>query len=299
MNIYADVVFLINLLMNFLIFWIVSKLIKEKVKKFRIFVGALLGASIYSVMIFIPTLREFYNFFSVILVLVVSLFTTFGFLSFKRFAKLIFFAHMVAFMVGGMGIAIYSYTNVVDVFDSIVRGSHYFSFKVLIVSAFLSYLIIKFGHPYIKKTLIMKQTFYNVKIFMGDVSVDILALVDTGNSLTEPISKLPVIVAEFKSIKDFLPPKIQLLFYEKKENDFVAVTNSISESEMVNKMRIIPFKSIGKESGILIGFKPDKIEIMNTESVVKVEDVFIGIFNLNLSANGDYQGLLSPKLLND
>lgn len=294
--IYADVVFLINFFMNSLIFWIVSKLIKEEVKNYRIIIGASLGSIIYCIIIFTPMLRNFYNFFSAILILVISLLATFGLVSLKKFAKLVFYAHMVAFMVGGMGIAIYHYTNIVDIFGNIMGGG-YFSFSTLALSAAISYMIIKLGSLYVQRMLIMKQTIYTVKIFMDDISVDILALVDTGNSLTEPISRSPVIIVEFKSIKSFLPPKMQLLFYEKRENDLSVITDSISQCKMVNKIRIIPFKSIGKENGTLIGFKPDKIEIVDRESTIEIKDVFIGIFNLNLSVNGDYQGLLNPKML--
>lgn len=297
-NIYADIVFLINFIMNFLIFWIVSKLIKDKTNILKIVIGAAIGSIMYCILIFVPILRNFYNFYSAIIILVISLFVVFGFTSFKKFVQLIFYSHIVAFMVGGMGIAIYHYTNITDIFRNIVGfTNNYFSFKVLLVSIFISYITIKVLTIYIQKILIMKQSFYKVKIFLGPLSVDILALVDTGNSLSDPVSKSPVIIAEFKSIKKFLPNSMQLLFYEKKESEIFSVVDSISQSNICNKIRIIPFKSIGNSDGVLIGFKPDKVEIINKDKLIEIEDVVIGIYNLNLSSNGDYQGLLNPKLL--
>lgn len=297
-HIYVDIVFFVNLIMNFLIFWICSKLIKEQTKTFRILIGASIGSIMYCIIIFIPIFRNFYGFFSAIIILTFSLLATFGKTSIKKFLILIFYSHMVAFMVGGMSVALYHYTNITDIFGNILGfTANYFSFRTLLLSVIISYIIIKLCAIYIQKIVIMKQCFYEVKIFLGSTSTNILTLVDTGNSLSEPITNSPVIIAEFKSIKEFLPPSIQLLFYEQRENDISSLIDNISECEIENKIRMIPFKSIGKKQGMLIGFKPDKVEIINKDTTKEIKDVIIGIYNFNLSTNGGYQGLLNPRLL--
>ncbi|MBZ4667939.1 MAG: Sporulation factor SpoIIGA, partial [Defluviitaleaceae bacterium] len=46
-EIYADVVFFLNLVMDYFILWIVSKIIKKKVSFKRLLLGAFLGALFY------------------------------------------------------------------------------------------------------------------------------------------------------------------------------------------------------------------------------------------------------------
>jgi len=57
---------------------------------------------------------------------------------------------------------------------------------------------------------------------------------------------------------------------------------------------MIPFNSIGKTSGMLIGFRPDQVMVGAKNSR---QDVVIGIYNDKLTPDGRYQALLSPDLL--
>ena len=49
------------------------------------------------------------------------------------------------------------------------------------------------------------------------------ALTDTGNSLIEPLSKLPVFVVEYEVINNLLPKFTKRNFEENKEDDFTVV----------------------------------------------------------------------------
>jgi len=272
-TIYADVVFLVNLIMNFLIFWTVGKLTKIQAKKYRVFIGALTASLLYCLIIFIPSLRGFYNFFTAIFILITALYITFGYKNIRTFAKLIIISHITAIILGGTTLAIYYYAS-----TTIFAASTGISFRFLVVSTFFSFIIIKFGTHYIQKNSMSKQSFCEIQIFKGDSSTKLVALIDTGNTLVEPLSHFPVIIAEHKSIKN--------LIYD--EGDSVAIAD---------KIRMIPFKSIGAKNGMLIGFRPDKVEIKNNRESFEIQDVVIGICNFTLSKSGNYQGLLNPSII--
>jgi stage II sporulation protein GA (sporulation sigma-E factor processing peptidase) len=121
--------------------------------------------------------------------------------------------------------------------------------------------------------------------------------VDTGNSLRDPLSHAPVIVAEFDSVKAFLPDSIKLLFYEKQENSLQNLLMSAHGDDFTGRLRMIPYESLGKQNGLLIGFRPDRVEIMTDKNTIALSEVVIGIYNRSLSRNGDYQGLLNPELI--
>jgi stage II sporulation protein GA (sporulation sigma-E factor processing peptidase) len=57
---------------------------------------------------------------------------------------------------------------------------------------------------------------------------------------------------------------------------------------------MIPFSSLGKTNGMLVGFRPDCVKV---EGMENKPDVVIGIYNDRLCRDGRYRGLLSPELV--
>jgi stage II sporulation protein GA (sporulation sigma-E factor processing peptidase) len=104
-------------------------------------------------------------------------------------------------------------------------------------------------------------------------------------------------VVEFNAICAILPEDIRGIFEEKQENDLSKVTSIVSKSTWFSRFRLIPFSSLGRENGILIGFKPDFILIGSDETQRNVCEVVIGIYNRSLSRNDKYKALLSPELV--
>ncbi|MDR1689323.1 MAG: sigma-E processing peptidase SpoIIGA [Clostridiales bacterium] len=297
-EIYADIVFIINFVMDAFIFWITSKLIKQKVKKWRIFTGSFFTAALFCLIIFIPQLRRFYNFFTCLLTLMGGILITFAPKKLSVFFKLIAFAHISAFCVGGLGIALFYYTNFTSVIGnylSFAIGN--FSVNILIAATCISYVVIKLAAGWIKRVLIKKQTFYIIKIYTQGQDLTINTLMDTGNSLKEPIGKLPVIITEFEAVKEILPDGLKLLYYEKKDENFEYILEILENADFKLRLRVIPYVSIGRQKGMLIGFKPDMVEVFKEDKKIPVKDVIIGIYNFKLSGDGSYQGLLNPEIL--
>jgi stage II sporulation protein GA (sporulation sigma-E factor processing peptidase) len=108
---------------------------------------------------------------------------------------------------------------------------------------------------------------------------------------------MPVVIVEFKAIREMLPDEIRCIFDESKENDLANVTSVISQSLWYSRFRLIPFTSLGKENGMLIGFKPDCIEVGDSQEKKDINDVIIGIYNSVLSKSDKYRALLNPELV--
>jgi len=156
-----------------------------------------------------------------------------------------------------------------------------------------SYFLIKLTMKLIEHHTIKRQMLMNVMVSMNEKYIYFDALVDTGHSLKEPLSQSPVIVAEFEQVCEFLPDGLKGLFYDRQENNLASVIDS-QETLFYQRIRMIPFTSIGKASGMLIGFRPDRV-MVGTET--SRQDVVIGIYNDRLTPDGRYQGLLSPEIV--
>ena len=64
------------------------------------------------------------------------------------------------------------------------------------------------------------------------------------------------------------------------------------------KLRLIPFKSIGNENGILIGFKPDSISVYLENETKEIKGGHnSAIYNNKLAQDEQYNGLLHPEIL--
>ena len=64
-------------------------------------------------------------------------------------------------------------------------------------------------------------------------------------------------------------------------------------------MFLIPYKSIGNENGILLGFKPDYVVIDPSDEKIYVENSVIGICDESLSNNKIYSGIFGLEILKE
>ena len=122
-------------------------------------------------------------------------------------------------------------------------------------------------------------------------------MIDTGNMLKEPISNMPVIVVQ-KDILDGIIPNIIFNNLEKILTGKIEekISNQI-DINYLSKFRVIPFSSIGKNNGMLLGFKADKVIINYDENEKRYEKVVIGIYDKNLSKRQKYFALLGLDLI--
>lgn len=79
--------------------------------------------------------------------------------------------------------------------------------------------------------------------------------------------------------------------------DFIQGGDEIEENYENQKIRLIPFSSLGKQNGMLIGVKVDKIIIDYKEQEKLVEDIIIGIYNKKLAKDGKYSALMGLNVL--
>lgn len=297
-KIYADVVFFINLFMDFFIFWIVKHLVKKKISFIRLLLGSLLAALLYCLVLFIEVLNRFYNFTGALLILTVAIYFIFRPRSGKELLKLLFFSHVSAFAVGGAGIALFYFTNISSAIGSMFHFSvGNFSFKILIASTASIYIVIKLSAGWINTNIINKKNFCNVRIYFGSESAQVTALIDTGSSLFDPITNAPVIVAEFTAVQKFFPPETRLIFYKEKKIVAENIIECLGEHPMAKKIRLIPFTSLGVENGMLLGFKADKTEVITQDKEdLPISNAVIGIYNHSLCKNKGYNALISTDI---
>jgi len=297
MILYADLLFMINFLMNGFVLLIASKVLRQKRKARWLVLGGFVMALLYTLLLVVEPLRFLNIALASVVILAAGVMVAFYPAGVRHFLRLMLAAYGITFAVGGLGMALFYLTDLPYAIYYIAADLDGFrravSWQVVLVGTVVSYVLIRLTMMLIEYQTIKRQMLMNVMVSMNEKYIYFDALVDTGHSLKDPLSQSPVIVAEFEQVQEFLPDGLKGLFYEGQENNLAGVLDS-QDGPFYKRIRMIPFTSIGKSSGMLIGFRPDQVMVGAKNSR---KDVVIGIYNDKLTADGRYQALLSPELL--
>ncbi|TYP54934.1 sigma-E processing peptidase SpoIIGA [Thermosediminibacter litoriperuensis] len=297
MVIYFDVVFIINFLMNFTILWLVKLILKLNAGNLRFVAGALLG-NLFLLEVFFPTGALLQTIPGKIIVSILMVLIAFYPLSFSEFIKALGFFYFVSFMVGGGAFALFYLINAERAFTgSLLVNNISVPWWILLVSSAFLFVFFKFMWPLIYRILSRDSFIVPMTILFGERQFKIKALIDTGNDLRDPISNYPVIIVEFSVLEDFFPQEIRTLMMKEPGENLEDITRAVSNSYWAARIRIIPFSSIGKNKGLMVGFKPDRVIINFDNKVYEIKNAVLGIYHKVLSPQGTYRALLNPELL--
>lgn len=301
MEIYLDIVALENIVINYLILSVTSRFSKNKAGSLRLFLGSLLGTAYLVLMLTLPDMKIYTTVFSKFLLSIAMVAVTFNCGKISVFLKTLAMFYATTFLFAGAGFALMFFNRDWGIMRNGVLLSP-LSFldakwTELLLAVALVLIILKIVWEAVQSRFLKEKLLVKISIVFDNKTTELSALVDTGNSLHDPLTNMPVIVVEFTAIKDLLPEDIRSIFEKDTENDLNSITATISGSDWFSRFRLIPFTSLGKENGMLIGFRPDYIEIGEDEGKKGVRDAIVGIYNRALSRNEQYKALMNPELI--
>ncbi len=295
--VYVDQVFLGNFLMNYLILWSAGRLSNARASFFRLALASGLG-SLYSLLTFLPGTSLLFILPSKLLFSLVMVRLAFAPLTWRVFAACVGFFYVSSFALGGMvlGFTYLLHTNS-GFFREIreipeVVNRHFWSGVCL--ALLFGWTAYRLGLWIIQRNI--RQRDFQIALYFFGRRVDVRALMDTGNSLTDPLSGDPVIVVEYEALKPVLPPEVRKSFEEGQLADPRLLAH-LTNTPWATRLRLIPFQSLGQQHGLLIGIRPDLVEINQGSRNIKTEKVIVGIYGHRLHSGESYQALLHPALL--
>lgn len=301
MEIYLDIVALENIVINYLILLVTSRFSKTKTSSMRLFLGSLLGTVYLVLMILLPDMKVYTTVLSKFLLSIAMVAVTFNFRKITIFLKTLAMFYAATFLFAGAGFALMFFNRDWGIMRNGVLISPLSfldaTWTELLLAVAVTLIILRVVWDVIQSRFIKEKLLVKINISFDNKAIELSALVDTGNSLHDPLTNMPVVVVEFSAIKDLLPEDIRSIFEHDSENDLNSVTATISGSNWFSRFRLIPFTSLGRENGMLIGFRPDYIEIGADEGKKGVHDVIVGIYNRALSRNEQYRALMNPELI--
>ncbi len=274
--------------MDYLLLWATSEVVKVRVTRKRLILGALIGM-LYSLLIILSESRLIAGYgllnqlpvklcFSIFMVL-----AAFMPMNWRSLGNAIGIFYLIAFVSGGAALAAVYLTD-----------GNWFIVDLVAIGAIL--IVTELGWGIIQKR-IWKELFHvPIEIAFGGGSLKVDALVDTGNRLQDPLTGSPVVIVEYSILMDLLPKDLRDVIKEIDKGNPLSITQEFTDPYWSSRFRLIPFTTIGKERGMLIGFRPDEIRIIDNKNVIPVKNVIIGVHNRPLCPEGSYKALLHPDI---
>lgn len=265
--IYADILIVINLIVNYLLLRASAAITGCEFKAWRFLIASAIGGA-FSLIIFIENMPAWLNVILKITFLFLMVLTAFGVKSLKAFLKCCgaFFLSNFAFAGIMLALSISVMPNAAIYQNGIV----YFDIDIftLTVSAVICYFALSIISKF-TKSRVPQKNIYPIRITYGENSVEGKALFDSGNSLCDCFSGKPAIIAE---------------------KDFIADLYGENELTDMKSFRLIPFSTI-KSGGALPAFMADKTEIMNEGIWLEAKDIYIAVTEKKI-VSGGYSALL-------
>ena len=255
-ELYVDVLFCINFMMDYLLLLIVKKMLKCSATHGNICLGAVVGSLLTCIVMILPipyAIIKVLLYHAVINTCMIRVGLKIK--NIRSFVKAMMMLYIGAFLLGGVLGALQPYLRIGSLFVVVSIAGYYLVLGIW-----------KFA-TYVQR---WNQCHYEVELHFGGKVYQVQGLLDTGNRLMDPVSGSPVSVLDKRTANELLG--------EKTEN-----------------FRYISYRTIGKEHGVMPVFRIDGIRICG-EKEYWIENPLIGVSEKEIGAEGEYEMILNPNL---
>ena len=294
-TIYIDIIFFENLIMNSIILYATAVILKVKPKIIRVIVSSAIG-SIYGIITYVTEIQIYTSVILKTILAVIMVYVAFNPQNIKKMWKQVAIFYLTSFVFGGVTLYLIYYIKPQEILikNGIFVGEYIL--KVIMLGAIVAFVMIKICLKIIKTKINPKDMFCKIKIKLNEKNVETKAMIDTGNLAREPITNTPVVIVESTLLENVLPREILNNLEKILCGDLSQISEEMQE-KYISKLRCIPFSSLGKQNGMLLGIRADEIEVEMEEEKKKTNNVIIGIYDKSLTKRGEYRALIGIELI--
>ena len=294
MTIYVDIVLLENLCMNYIILFGTAYIIKIKVKHLRILASSIIGA-IYAILAYSGIFKLYENIFVKIILSICMVYIAYNPKNIKGIIKELIVFYLVSFTLGGCAFALLYIVKPQDIFikDGVFIGTY--PIKIVLLGGVVGFTITYISFKVVKNRMNKSELIYEIYIRLEEKELRLKVMLDTGNMLKDPISNSPVALIDKTKLYELLPKEIldnskEMLGGEFKEQDEI-------DYKYKSRLRIIPFTSVGKQNGMMLGIKVDEVKIITDVDEIINQNVIVCVYDKTFSKSGRYFGLIGLDIL--
>ena len=280
--VYIDALFLLNFVVDYLLLLCAGRLAGEVLHRGRLALGAALAGA-YAAAVFLPGMGFLLHPLCKLAAAVLALLIGYG--GSRRLLRvtLVFFAVSAAIaggilaleLLGGRGLTLEN-----GVFSSAM------DLRLILLSAAGCYVVITLLFQRSARHTAARQELVPAVLTLDGRRVALTALVDTGNTLTDPATGRPVMVAEGEKVAGLFPsgqaPD------EADLRDPVAALERLSQAGFLGRCRLLPYQAVGVECGMLLSLRLDGARVGRED----YGTLLVALSPNRLSDGGGYSALI-------
>ncbi len=279
-----DILFLINFMMDIIIFIITTMMLNKPFNLKRIMIASIIAALLYCMLLIYPVLQRLPYSVYAMLIPVIPILYLYRPMCLKKFFKYYLISTCVAALIGGI-----SFTLWYQLQYYILGYKPTLEF-ILLIGIGVGIMVYSLFYA-IRRRLIMPHFEYDLEIYYDGKVQIISALLDTGNMLYTPIGHQPVLVVTYEAVKDLLA--------EEESQAIQSCHNDMEKMMELDKFPkyIIPFHSMGCENGLLWGVMSECIVLHKGGFEKQIPKCVMGIAFGSLCSNRAYKALIHPDFI--
>lgn len=273
MTVYADVLLLVNLIIDYFLLSLTARLSKNKISLWRMLVGSLIGA-LSSLYIFLPQMAITVEMIIKLSVSAVICLVVFGFHTIKYYFKCFSIFTAVTMGYGGTMVAVWYLfkPNGMKINNSVV----YFNVSPVFLIGFsaVAYLIVAVVRKITESNCVYSEM-CSIEVVADGVSTSLNAIVDTGNSVEDVFSLSEIIVVDESvayNLFDGYP----------------------SADNLKRRYRALPISTVSGTS-LLDGYRCDKAYISYGKKSKQLKSPVLAVAKAEIKDG--YNAIVNPKIL--
>lgn len=269
--IYADILIVINLIVNYLLLRAVTVILNSEHKPLRLLISSTAGG-FFSLIIFVENIPVWINAIIKILFLSIMVLLAFKVRKVSDFLKYFAAFFLCNFAFAGIMLAV----NILFSANAAIykNGVVYFDINIftLIAASVGCYFILSLISRFTRNRMV-NNLIYEITLCYGGKNVSAKALLDTGNTLKDGFSGKPVIIAEMETAIKLMP-----------EN---------SDITHLKNFRLVPYATINS-GGALPAFLLDRVRIYKDGKEILLDNIYLAVTEKKILSS-DYSVLLGTS----
>lgn len=251
--VYLDSVFVLNGLMDYFLLLATAHLAGVPLRRRRFILAALLGG-LYAAAVFLPGWGVLASPAGKMLAGILMALAAYG--REEKLLRLILLLFLVSCGFAGCVLGLGMVSGGVPMANGIFYTD--VDVRVLLMAAGAAYVVLSVvfrasARPAVEGTTV------SVTLAWGERQVRLTALCDTGNSLRDPATGRPMLVAWGRRLEELWPGELRSLLTERALERPAETLGALTDWQ--TRFRLVPYRAVGVRSGLLLAVRTDWAEI--------------------------------------
>jgi len=123
------------------------------------------------------------------------------------------------------------------------------------------------------------------------------AMLDTGNRLRDPVRQRPVIIVDFRSLAELLPPEINRRMDDSRLESW-EILLGFQTHPLAGNFLLIPFQCLGAGERFMLGLRPQEVTVIGDHEQWPLgSGALLGLNRHGFGAAAEYRALLPPEVI--